>query len=291
MKNRILLGRCWYGLGDWIMLATAIKILNKQYPGIQVDIDVTGIPSFRRDLVNILFEFGCRCAIIVNPVHTEYDTVIPHVVYTNDDVLGTDHLIQGMCNCITRSTGLKLTYTPDLLARYISGPDLLGLPPLQDAVVLSSRGSKNMTSRTKDPGLHWWSELAELLSAKYTVVQLGAKDDPRIPAARIVCLGYPYSYVSSVLSRCRFGVFMENGLAHLAGTVGMRDYVLFLSTTCARPKTVWYPGQTALDYVGKKPTAKEVFDVITVHEANLVTKGNDDGSANVRPSTRQRRLV
>ena len=42
-RKKLLIGRTFFGLGDWIMMYSAIKMLNIQYPEVQVDLDMAQI--------------------------------------------------------------------------------------------------------------------------------------------------------------------------------------------------------------------------------------------------------
>ena len=261
--RRLLIGRTFFGLGDWIMMATVLKEINRQRPWVDIDLYCqSGAP---RELLLWPSICGVRLSLVSDWNPHRYDWSIQHLVYPNLRPANDQHLIDGMIGELNRQCpwlDLGVCWSP---AKPMI--DSKAMTPTAPYCCLAPIGSFRAGRTRSSAPKEWdgWGQLgAKLSSAGYIVVQVG---DSRSSTADLSCatvkyIGRPLEQVCGILKDAEFSVLIENGLSHLAGHVGARCFTLYTSPVHARPPHTWYPGQTPV-HNEQGLTVDEVYGAIS----------------------------
>lgn len=249
----LLLGRKFWGLGDWIMCMSVVRMINRQRPDINVHFNVTYIPSL---MVEVLHSFNVSLTPVCMPTRSNYGMIVDHLVYRAPY---TDkHLIANMLDVLNDQFKLGLQYNISQHAQYVLVPPE-GLTQLTDYILMSSVGASN--SAHKEWGAHRFDELAGLLKAAgIPVIQIGLKGDPLLANATERYFQLSLADLAALVKGSRYVVSLENGLSHLAGHMRHRCCTLYLHRG-TRPVHTWYPNQMAL--AGDVMEPQYVFDTLT----------------------------
>lgn len=261
--KRIMINRRYSGFGDWIMMASVIKMINKQRYDVEVYFDATGV-KLGSWLADYMRGTDIRAFAAINPHKGAYDAVIDHLVY-DLSTIGNKHLIEGMVDAVRAAIpNMKLEYDASCLAQY-KGPLTRHYPYLHDKYVLmpSVGACAGRGNPTKEWGFSNFMDLAELLHKDgVTVVQLAAPGDPVLD-----CLKYPTITTHGIgefhylVTRASMVVSLENGLSHYAGHHHIPCATIYMPNGPCRPCNTVYPTQVAI--TGELITPEYVHDAIT----------------------------
>jgi hypothetical protein len=241
----LLAYRDYSGLGDWIMAVAVLKMVNHQYPDMDIFIHRRNTTPLIRDIVE---HSGLRFAGWRSGRwrRDEFDHVSGHMLYaeifreTRRGRVLERHFIEDMVLTFNQYTGLDLCYEADTFCTFTGAEEPVDVPA--DYILMVSSGKRWMYTGGKDWRRRRFRALAERLALHLPVVQIGAAGDPPLPAARHHYLGPPLASLHFLMRRSRFFVGLDNGLSHWAGHHGFPTFTIF----CGRfehPVHSAYPGQ------------------------------------------------
>jgi ADP-heptose:LPS heptosyltransferase len=243
--NRILLARKYHAFGDWLMLATLIKHINRQYPHIVVDVDVSNVPI---QLLQFVAWFDIRATPVSQPNMQNYDVYFPHVVYEYAQRY-THHLIEDLVRVFNNGTGLNVVYDPACLAQYIgpgSGAGLTNVPGT-GSIIIAPENGPTAISKPKDWGWANFERLAERLAAHMHVIQIGTNRGATLKYAGQRFANMTLGSMLTLMRMSTAVVTLENGVSHFAGHHGIPTYTIYMpSAPHARPVNTNYPKQVAI---------------------------------------------
>jgi hypothetical protein len=254
INTKILLGRKYFGIGDWLMMFTCIQAIKKAHPQLQIDLDISNLPPFFLKLIE-LFELDISC--VKNPSKENYAFCIEHFVYPSTqikDLLGQSlHLIEGMLISFYLHTGIKVKWDKTL----VNPKPLVSSIHIDDTYVILPSCGKN-----QNPDKEWSLQNFELLAKKlkkhFKVVQIGAKGDPKLDNADLHFIDIPPNDLAFLIKNAAFCVSLENMLYHLCAIYQTKACVLFLDQYGARGENSRYLNQIPL--VKQTLTADEVYE-------------------------------
>ncbi len=263
-QNKTLL--CWRdfnGLGDWLMALSAIKMLNNQYPDIDVyvrdRIKDEPMPMLLREVIT-MFDVNIKRLVSVDFPHTDnrFDLRSNHMIYPMGAKTLTEPLIEGMVKALNYETGLNIQYEPETYATFAheAAPQFS-----TDYIIMVSRGK-----RGGDTGKEWgydnFNNLCSLLrQSGHRIIQIGREDHEKLSHARQFHDDYNLPVLHSYLLNATLIISMTDGIMVYAGQHHFPQLSLYCGgydyQAYERSK---FPRQ--LQLVHKDVTPKEVFEVI-----------------------------
>ena len=272
MTRSLLIGRIFYGFGDWIMTTAVIKMINAYRPDVSVDFIIRGWRHY--DLHTLPSVCGARVRLVkeadVKP--SNYTWCCPHLVYSplymrdQADIYGY-HLEEQMVWALNKTCpGLNLPYDPMIVARPLV-PYPVPVPETPYIVVPSAGNAikqikERCTPTSKPKEWDGFSELAERLAAHYPLVQVGSQVDPKLAVCTYDYRDVSYPTLSYLFLNARCVIAPENGLSHWAGHHGVRCYTLYLSSKHARPAHAIYPRQIPIESINTPLSVDTVYGTI-----------------------------
>ena len=114
--KRLLIGRAFWGFGDWIMMSSVFRMLNHFRPGVHIDLHAD--PRAPRRLLYLPALMGARYALVPELAPQGYDYVCRHLVYPSMRPDNNDHILRGMVQGLNAACpGLELPYEASMLAQ------------------------------------------------------------------------------------------------------------------------------------------------------------------------------
>ena len=247
MKNKKLLAyRKNDGLGDWIMAMSVLKMVNLQYPNIDIHVHANkdkGEDNYRQlrfinGVYDIIDNVDVDLTRVLHAESSEYDYYTKDMIYSEfrpewhslyQEGIPRDyiknHLIHGMVKKFNEETKLNLKYDENALARYKNIVPFGGQKPY---VVIPSCGRNDrLGGDTKSWGSDNYRKLATRLKEHYYIIQIGSDDQPIIEDADQIIFDQPFSEVLGVMKEAEFYVGEINGLVHLAGHHAIKTYAIY----------------------------------------------------------------
>ena len=230
------------GLGDWIMAMSVLKMVNQQYPDIDIDVYVEEktqksnsgqAPTLLQVVYDIIDNVDVKLTRVlkVNPDDYDYyteDMIYPYPLpcYELIKTFEGEHCIQGMVNNFNEETNLDLKYDKKVLAQFT---DIVPFSYYKPYVVMPSCGrlEKREYHDSKSWGYDNYNELAKRLREHYSIIQIGSIDQSMLHDADCVILGSPLKHVLGIMKGAEFYVGEINGLVHLAGHHGILAYAIY----------------------------------------------------------------
>jgi len=253
--KRILVYRDAFGIGDWIMTLSVMKMLLRCYPDTLLDINLSGKSGVAPKLiVAIVQNFDVCfnrifCTSNFKAVKENYDVITGHVIY---DRRTKDNLMSSMVDTLNRKTGLHVKYISGLYSRYIGPVTFIDVP--KKFILMPSCGKDDRVSRHKNWGFENFNELARLLKQYgYNVVQIGAFTDRKLRYADKCYLDLSLSKLHFLMLNCSFFVGLVNGLSVYAGHHSVKTYLLHYNNRL-NFATTKYPNQESLDVTELTPS-------------------------------------
>ena len=232
------------GLGDWMMAMSVLKMVNQQYPDIDIDVHVEETTDednarqhrFLQGVYDIIDNVDVKLTKVFEADKNHYDYYTGHMLYPtplprydlyqiSSDSPKRKHLIHGMIDNFNEETSLDLKYDEKVLAQFI---DIVPFSYHKPYVVMPSCGR----NKDKEHDGKWWvyknySELAKRLREHYSIIQIGSSDQPILDDVDHVVLGRPLKHVLGIMKESEFYVGEINGMIHLAGHHGIPAYAIY----------------------------------------------------------------
>ena len=234
------------GLGDWIMAMSILKMVNLQYPNIDIYVYANKNKTkdndqqfrFINGVYDIIDNVDVNLTRVLHTESSEYDYYLKDMIYYEfraewhrlypegipKDYI-KNHLIHGMVKKFNEETKLNLKYDENVLARYKNIIPFGGKKPY---VVIPSCGRNDRVENdTKSWGIVNYRELARRLKNHYYIIQIGSNDQPTIEDADQIIFDQPFSEVLGIMNGAEFYIGEINGLVHLAGHHGIKTYAIY----------------------------------------------------------------
>ena len=220
------------GLGDWIMAMSVLKMVNQQYPDIDIDVYIekkTDVQHrFLQGVYDIIDNVDVKLTRVSKADSDDYDYFTGHMVYPYPfpHYEQGEHCIKGMVNNFNEETNLDLKYDKKVLAQFT---DIVPFSYYKPYVVMPSCGrlEKREYHDSKSWGYDNYNELAKRLREHYSIIQIGSIDQSMLHDADCVILGSPLKHVLGIMKGAEFYVGEINGLVHLAGHHGILAYAIY----------------------------------------------------------------
>jgi len=237
----ILLARTQSGLGDWIMLLDVIRMLNEQYPNIEVYVDDENMPDGFEDFLR---RWDVEYQVAHNPDPYAFAYYSGHVVYPAAEACGA-HFVAGMVRTLNIRTGLNLQFDPSQMAKFQFRDWPFPLRPGQRrpqyvAVALTNYGSE---TKRCDPAVR--DKVVDDILEHTGVVQLGEPGKLAYLRDRLAypMPNMPLSDLADIIYWADGVITMETGISHLAGHMGV-PCMTYYGTSATFYGNVGYPLQT-----------------------------------------------
>ena len=268
-RKKLLAHRDWSGMGDWVLTMTVLKMVNKQFPHIDIFINLkakdrfasVSYPTPLPDLVQeIVREFDVDIKGYTEydyiPNSGEYDYVSGHIGYGRNG----GNFIEEMVARFRKNTGLDLRYDNKVFAHYKEkgcGYDntLCDLAPY--FLIQACSKMKKLERFGKDYGFNNMVHIAERLGLYGNVIQVGQKSDYLIPDVdRFLSVDLDVLHRLMINSLCFVG--MDGGLGVYASHHGVRNYIIYQD----EDRFSWtnFPDRVQID--GQYKESGEVADII-----------------------------
>ena len=253
--KKLLAYRKFDGLGDLVMAMSVLKMVNQQYPDIDINVYVDepvdssdefssikllntsnyAQHRFLQGIYDVIDNVDVKLTRVSldGNCPDEYDYFTGHMVYpypfpyyepgkAPEDA----HCIQGMVNNFNKETKLDLKYDKKVLAQFT---DIIPFSYHKPYVVMPSCGryEKRENDDSKSWGYDNYNELAKRLKEHYSIIQIGSPDQPIMHDVDCVVLGAPLKHVLGIMKGAEFYVGEINGLVHLAGHHGILTYAIY----------------------------------------------------------------
>ena len=270
MVKKLFAYRNFSGVGDWIMAMTVLKMVNQQYPDIDIYINLKAknrfagvnypipLPELVQEVIKG-FDVdvkGFRHYSDIDGVNNYYDHCTGHMGYKKD---GTN-FIEGMVKQFNTNTGLDLKYDDEVFAHY--QPEGYGydntLNDLQPYILIQSCSKeRSMERQGKDYGFRNMSRIAERLQKHINVIQIGQRTDLLIPNIdRFLSVDLDFLHKLMISSAGFIG--LDGGLGVYASHHGVWQYIIYED----KERFSWtnFPYRMQLD--GNRMDAEDVSDFI-----------------------------
>lgn len=239
MNKTLLAYRSFSGVGDWIMAMTVLKMVNQQYPDIDIYLNLKAknrfagvsypilVPELVQEIVKG-FDVNIKESFFdPNPQRLAeyYDYCTGHMGYDKDDT----NFIEGMVKRFNKNTGLELRYHKDVFAQY--QPEGIGydntLEDLKPYVLIQACSKMRKRQRfSKDYGFDNMVKISKRLSSYTNVVQVGQKTDwllPDVPRFLSVELDLLHKLMINSVGF----IGMDGGLGVYASHHGVQQYIIY----------------------------------------------------------------
>ena len=262
---------CWrnhQGIGDWIMSMTALKMLNIQYPEIEIHINDMAKGQPLTPLIKKIvedFDNGVTKFVSFPNLLREkpdgYDYYSDHLLYPRNNQV---HFIEGIIQTLNQKTGLDVRYLPDIFgfSDYIG--EKLHHPLESDYILMPSMGKRKQQGN-KEWGFENFNKLATMLAKQgHKIVQIGTHDDLQLDAAYSFYLGVNLQFWDSLITNSKLVISIPNGIMCYAGVHGHPQVSIYCGgydfTAHMRSK---FPNQHQI--VEQNVSPEKVFEVINTY--------------------------
>ncbi|MDA0754197.1 MAG: hypothetical protein O3A49_05915 [Candidatus Marinimicrobia bacterium] len=236
MKTLLIIKRS-DGIGDWIMTMSVIKMINYQYPDIDIFVKLNFENSkYKNFIIDIIKNSNVNVNFFQSK-EQNYNYTCDGLRYPSFADLRKRneqyHVIKYMIDDLNTKTKLNVEYHEHLLSKIVNIQEVDLKKPY---VVMPSVGRYDKGNFGKPgytQGKHFGYENYNKLSYYFwekgiNVVQIGAKNDPALEYATDIFLNIYSRPTLGILKNCLFYVGEENGLLHLAGHNDIKSYGLYL---------------------------------------------------------------
>lgn len=261
--SKLLAYRNFAGIGDWIMALSVLKMVNRQYPYIDIYLNITGknlhadsrekrfLPKLTREIID-----NCDVKIkgYVHNNHGNYDYVSGHMIY---DKAENKLFIESMVDRFNYRTGLKLQYEPDV---YVQCATIGNEEPLHSKpYILMQSCTKRQHSRKKwkDYGSNNMRQIAKRLGRHVDIIQVGDKGDIELPVESTY-LGFGLSTLYNLAINSLGFVGMDGMLGVFAAHSHIRQYIIYSGNF----KMNWTKFPNRMQINGNKTSNKNIARLI-----------------------------
>ena len=230
--GRVYVHRPYQGLGDWLFVLAVFKLVNQQRPDLKLWAKhrlPAGFPAQAFHCSDVVWNAGTPPAPYAEAADLIYRKWPP------------DNYIESTVHNLNDLTGLSIEYRAGVYPKFRGAERQPG-----DYVVMIGHGKKpNRGGR--EWGFDNFNALAHAVSHRYQIVQIGNTADHPLHNARTRLLGGRFRNVAAMLAGAKAFIGTENGLAVLAGYLGVPQVTIYDGYQLEEP----YPRPRRLDFAGQ----------------------------------------
>ncbi|MEE9356502.1 MAG: hypothetical protein V3U75_13005 [Methylococcaceae bacterium] len=236
MPNKKLLAyRNYSGIGDWLMGLTVLKMVNQQYPDMEIYLNLTAknahkhqkqykvVSPFIREIVKN-FDVNITGVTFFENVKThmnEFDYVSNLKYHKREGV----NYIESMVNSFNRFTGLSLQYDPAVYSQYQGEAKKL----INEPYILIQACSKrnHQYPAWKDYGVKNMQQLVNRLKHKYKFYQIGGRNGPTLDGVIKHFRELSLNELHSIVFNCQAFIGLDGMLGVYAAHNNVRQYIIY----------------------------------------------------------------
>jgi hypothetical protein len=238
MRETLLAYREWSGLGDWIMAMSVLKMVNQQYPHIDITLNLAArnkFGSMQPDHLPPIVEEVARgfdvkiddftYYIVPQRASINYDYCSGHMTYAKDG----NNFIENMVKKFNYDTDLNVIHDPKAYAQYIKGDDYdNSFDQFKPYVLIQSCSKRKCRVREgKDFGYGNMEVIArQLMRNGINVIQIGQNTDYKIPKVPAF-LSVDLNTIHKLMINSEGFIGMDGGLGVFASHHGVRQYIIY----------------------------------------------------------------
>lgn len=237
MANKKLLAyRRFAGIGDWIMALSVLKMVNIQYPDIDIYLNVTAKnlhthPREWRELPKLTMEIINNCDVKIQQlVHCKnlqglngYDYISGHMVY---DKSQGKQFIESMVDKFNKRTGLNIRYDPNIYVKFLTIKNDKPIHKRAYVLMQACTKRKHATAKWKDYGYRNMCKIVERLKRYIDVIQIGDHGDLELPI-KTKYLGVDLNILHNLMINALGFVGMDGMLGVYAAHNNVRQYIIY----------------------------------------------------------------
>lgn len=234
---KLLAYRNFSGIGDWMMAMSVLKMVNIQFPTIDIYLNMKGrtvairkedpkdLPEIIDQMIN---SFDVRIAgklYDIDPLKhaSNYDYVSGNMAYRKRE---ERFFTESMFDRFKTSTGLDLVFQRDMVAKYSGASGKL--PDISKPYILIQSCSKrrHVNTKWKDYGADNMKTVAGELKKDFNVVQIGEKRDILINGLKKF-LSVSLSTLHALMVNCLAFVGLDGMLGVFASYHNVRHFIIY----------------------------------------------------------------
>jgi len=233
--NKLLAYRNFSGIGDWIMGLTVLKMVNQQYPDMEIYLNLTAKNVHKRQkqykivspfIREIIKSFDVKITGVtffenVKNHMSEFDYVSNLKYHKRDGI----NYIESMVNSFNHFTGLQLQYNPAVYAQYQGEIKSIINEPYILIQACSKR--KNRSKAWKDYGSDNMDIIAAELRKRIKVVQVGGMGTIELKNVSQRFLGVSLEILHGLMSNCLCFIGLDGMLGCYAAHHAVQHFVLY----------------------------------------------------------------
>jgi len=261
-RKSLLAYRMYSGIGDWMMALSVLKMVNIQFPNIDIYLNMVGKTVARRgagpvmlpDIINqIIDSFDVKIAgktYFNNPSdHSpDYDYISGHMKYTKSD---KEFFVKSMVDNFNINTGLELVYKKGISAKY--NGEIATLPTdISKPYILIQSCSKrgNMSRKWKDYGALNMQKICIKLRNSFNLIQIGQKGDFEIEGISRY-LSPSLSMLHALMVNSKLFVGLDGMLGVFASYHKVKQYIIYNNPSSYSWTS--FPHRTQIDGESMRP--------------------------------------
>lgn len=237
-RKSLLAYRIYSGIGDWMMALSVLKMVNIQFPHIDIYLNMKGKTVARRGdgpvmLPTIINKIIDSFDVIIagktyfnNPSdHSpDYDYSSGNIKYTKSD---KEFFVKSMVDNFNKNTGLKLIFRDDINAKYDGEISTLPADIEKPYILIQSCSKRrNMTKKWKDYGALNMQKICNKLKGSFNVVQVGLKGDFEIQGIKKY-LSPSLSMLHALMVNSRLFLGLDGMLGVYASYHKVKQYIIY----------------------------------------------------------------
>lgn len=234
-RKRLLTYRNFSGIGDWIMGLTVLKMINQQYPEIDIYLNLMAKNAHKHPkkfkvispfIQEIVSSFDVRIAGTTFyedvKTHTSEFDFVSNLKYRKREKI---FFIKGMVNRFNQLTGLRLRYDPAVYAQNQKKPATKEKRPYILIQACSKRHNK--TQLWKDYGSENMDKVATEISGHIEVIQIGAIGDIPLKNVSKRVLGTSLPKLHKLMKECLCFVGLDGMLGIYAAHHAVKQFIIY----------------------------------------------------------------
>jgi ADP-heptose:LPS heptosyltransferase len=233
--SRLLAYRNYSGIGDWIMGLTVLKMVNQQYPDMEIYLNLMTknahkrqkqykvVSPFIRESIKG-FDVNITGVTFFENVKThmnEFDYVSNLKYHKREGLF----YIESMVNNFNRLTGLSLQYDPAVYAQYQGEVKNIISEPY---ILIQACSKRNhQYPAWKDYGVKNMQQIVNHLKNSYKIYQIGGKTGPTLDGVEKHFRELSLSELHSAMLNCQAFVGLDGMLGVYAAHHAIKQFIIY----------------------------------------------------------------